>query len=107
MYDTLQRTNGQLNIFINNAYNNYEMIRYSEDGRRVRISGWGLTETNDLSSRLRRGRMQFRRQRLFTMLDPRMIPNPTNIEMPIDWRILVGRARHGSWGCAGDSGGKL
>ena len=109
MYDTLKRTNGQVNIFLNNEHNNYQLIEYSLNTI-LRISGWGMTEINHMDSanlRLRTGKIFLERQQLLTLPDPRINPNPTNIQSPIDWRLLIGDTRRGSWGCRGDSGGKL
>ena len=84
-------------IEFNDVNTNDMLIQLCNQGTRVQISGWGKTETNDPSMRLKVGHSNF-------ILETANMPDTTD---PIDNRLLVGDARHGTWACMGDSGGKI
>ena len=97
------RNLGDINY--NRVYSNDALIAMCKGGELVKISGWGMTETNEEYDRsvaagiLKIGNVRFIAQSHFN--------DPNGKPVRINQRYLVSDASLRSWPCKGDSGGNL
>ena len=81
-------------IAINEWHTNALLIQWSTAGQSAKISGWGKTQTELRSTRLK-------------LADVDFVPGIFVVKgHTVDNRMLVANKSHGSWSCEGDSGGK-
>ena len=81
-------------IDYNRYHTNNAILEWSANGRSAMASGWGRTEDELPSPRLKYGEIEF-------------FPGPMQYEgVLLDHRLLLANKTYGSWTCKGDSGGK-